>query len=870
MKRYNFRIAISALFLYGLSYAQTSESDIIGDYLRRSSSGKIYNDASFKVLNVQKEKTLEGKVININQTYNDIPVYGAISSVLIKNEAVSYLSENFIEISSEKNRAVDRTPAFDVKSNFSTVLNKIGLKSDASLYTFDVRKHNTVITELAYLPKEDQSLQLIYALNFFEHGTNNYWNILIDAKNGELINKSNLTLSCDFSDSPYSHNHESASDFALKTKKDSPHTKINSVGNAAQSASYRVFPLPVEAPTFGGRALLTDPWFIDASPLGWHDDGSSQYTTTRGNNTYTYADETGNNSPSSIAEGGSNRVFDFPFDGSKEPVTYKDASITNLFYLSNKMHDIFYRFGFNEEGRNFQANNFGKGEAFTDSDPVLSEARDGGGINNANFATPPDGYAPRMQMYLWESRNYLNYNSPAELISRKPITGTNTDFGKPLPLTPLTADVVLASPLNGCTALSNSNLTGKIALIQRGDCPFDQKFRSAQDKGAVAVIIYNADPNQAIGDMVGSGITVSIPGLSVNNEEGTIIKEKLDANINVNVSLQNKKNLLDGSMDNGIIAHEYTHGISNRSTGNGYSCLNPFLANEQMGEGWSDFYALMITNSANATAADSRGVGTYVSNQSTTGSGIRPAKYSTDFSVNSYTYGDTNGMAYSNGDGSFSIDVHSIGFIWATMLWDLHWKFADKYGFSNDIANNMNSGSAKMMQLVANALKLQGCYPSFIKGRDAIIAADQAINNGENKCMIWEAFAKRGLGANAKSGKTAGSANTLVPSISDQVEDFSVPVSCLNLNTQDSVVEDSGIILYPNPAKTEFSVKTKKSFTSEKVMISIFDLSGREISRQLTDIATEPVNTSNLQDGVYIVKGEGIGISFSKKIIIKK
>ncbi|MEG2429795.1 MAG: phosphoribosylglycinamide synthetase C domain-containing protein, partial [Oscillospiraceae bacterium] len=52
----------------------------------------------------------------------------------------------------------------------------------------------------------------------------------------------------------------------------------------------------------------------------------------------------------------------------------------------------------------------------------------------------------------------------------------------------------------------------------------------------------------------------------------------------------------DGSLDNGIIAHEYGHGISNRLTGpiSNANCLSNL---EQMGEGWSDFFGLMITKS---------------------------------------------------------------------------------------------------------------------------------------------------------------------------------------------------------------------------------------------------------------------------------
>ena len=71
----------------------------------------------------------------------------------------------------------------------------------------------------------------------------------------------------------------------------------------------------------------------------------------------------------------------------------------NLFYLNNVIHDILYRHGFDEAAGNFQVDNFGKGGRA--SDPVQAEAQDGGGTDNANFATPPDGRSPRMQMFLF-------------------------------------------------------------------------------------------------------------------------------------------------------------------------------------------------------------------------------------------------------------------------------------------------------------------------------------------------------------------------------------------------------------------------------------------------------------------------------------
>jgi len=85
-----------------------------------------------------------------------------------------------------------------------------------------------------------------------------------------------------------------------------------------------------------------------------------------------------------------------------EPDKYKDASVSNLFYWNNIIHDIFYAAGFNEVSGNFQENNFGKGGKGVDA--VQANAQDGSGYNNANFATPPDGQRPRMRMYLWNAQ----------------------------------------------------------------------------------------------------------------------------------------------------------------------------------------------------------------------------------------------------------------------------------------------------------------------------------------------------------------------------------------------------------------------------------------------------------------------------------
>ena len=55
--------------------------------------------------------------------------------------------------------------------------------------------------------------------------------------------------------------------------------------------------------------------------------------------------------------------------------------------------------GFTETAGNFQQNNFARGGA--GNDEVQADAQDGGGTDNANFETPPDGMNGRMQMYVF-------------------------------------------------------------------------------------------------------------------------------------------------------------------------------------------------------------------------------------------------------------------------------------------------------------------------------------------------------------------------------------------------------------------------------------------------------------------------------------
>jgi len=215
----------------------------------------------------------------------------------------------------------------------------------------------------------------------------------------------------------------------------------------------------------------------------------------------------------------------------------------------------------------------------------------------------------------------------------------------------------------------------------------------------------------------------------------------------------------DGDLDAGIIMHEYSHGISNRLTG-GPSVVNCLQNSEQMGEGWGDWFGVMLTMRAGDTRTTNRGVGTYALFQATTGPGIRPAPYNTNFAANNYTYQRTRTAAV----------PHGVGFVWATILWEVAWDLIDAHGFSANFYDaNGTAGNQIAMNLVMEGMKLQPCSPGFVDGRNAILAADVSLYGGVHTDLLWTAFARRGLGFGASQGSSGSNA--------DNTEAFNTPES---------------------------------------------------------------------------------------------
>lgn len=603
---------------------------------------KISNSDVSWIVTSENTSSISGvKNVYFRQALNGLEIYGTESSVHVLpngKELKSY--NNFVKDVAQKSNigvnpsktAIQAVQAAASHLGYSiteslTEISKKNAVSQKTLVSKGGISLSEIPVELMYQKLENGLIVLVWNLSIQSNSKSEWYSVRVNANTGQIIDKGNWMTSCNFD-----HDHADGDHQEHRVYGPSNYTGLQ-VSNAMLTGSYEVFAMPLENPLYGTRSIVTDVVNTDASPFGWHDTNGAagaEYTVTRGNNVTAFKYGGSNNGYQT--DGGNALVFHFPYNANyTSNNTSLDASLTNLFYWNNIIHDVLYQYGFDEVSGNFQQNNYGNGGA--GNDQVQAQGQMGFDCN-AYFGTPPDGDSGVMQMYICSNK--------------------------------------------------------------------------------------------------------------------------------------------DGSFDNLVMVHEYGHGISNRLTG-GPSNSDCLWNGEQMGEGWSDWYGLMLTMDADDEPTDARGIGTYLFGQSAGGQGIRTYKYTTDMTVNPYTYDDIKN----------EWGPHGIGTVWASMLWEMTWLLIEEYGFDEDFYNG-DGGNNIALALVTEGLRLQPCSPGFVDGRDAILAADMALYGGANQCIIWEAFAKRGLGISATQGSS--SSNT------DGHEAFDAPAGIAELTVTEEVCISEGVM----------------------------------------------------------------------------
>ncbi|HEX6023429.1 MAG TPA: M36 family metallopeptidase [Solirubrobacter sp.] len=712
--------------------------------------------------------------VNFNQRYKDLEVFGGHATINVGPDGrVIFTGGRLVRLQP----ATSARPRLGTVEAIEATARKLKLDEPAKLRVLERESgpvDTTVLStggisgepiesRLGWWP-ENGRLRLAYQNVIDDTESSSLWAATVDATTGALLHKDDWT------------SHDNVKELRQRLDRQGEARRLapafqafalgGSPSPVVDGSRYRVFAWPNESPNDADRTLVANPADSVASPRGWHDinnSGGADFTTTQGNNVHAYLDQDSNNAPDYRSEpsGGASLRFDFPLDLAQHAQANRDAAVTNLFYSNNMIHDVLYRYGFDDASGNFQENNYGRGG--TGGDPVQAEAADGSGTNNANFSTPAaDGGKPRMQMYLWPG-NQLGPQNQLVIDGGSTYGASWARFTPPVMSSGLPGRTLVYGG-TGCTESAYpASRPGEnwIAVVDGGTtpCSYLQRVEVAQSLNADAVVVVDTGTSQTPPILAGSMIDqpVVIPAVAVNSADGAALKALIAAGPAPTANLRmnpDRAPIRDGDIDNGIVIHEYGHGVSNRLTG-GPKTSNCLSGNEQAGEGWSDFFAITFMLDPRLDKPEgTRGLVPYALFQSDrTQNGLRPRPYSRNMEIQPFTYDSIKSNGWLNGT-SLALP-HGLGHGWAAVLWDMTWDLIDKHGFNANLYGDWSSGgNNRAIQYVVDGLKMQGCFPGLIVSRDAIIAAAEARNPGVDTCTIWATFARRGFGYSAVQGTT--------------------------------------------------------------------------------------------------------------------
>lgn len=392
-----------------------------------------------------------------------------------------------------------------------------------------------------------------------------------------------------------------------------------------------------------------------------------------------------------------------------------------LFYFNNVLHDYLYEIGFTEQFWNFQMDNFGLGGAGGDS--VSVQAQDGSGTNNANFGTPDDGSNPRMQMFVFTEGTFRRSNG-------------DFDF-----------DVVAHELYHG--------VSNRSAAKGSGDCL------------GITLVGESGGMGEGWGDFIGASMADDdAAGEFVTGEYDIGIRRLSEANYRwsygaIDQTVRNRRDQQPGDAAPGSIPFQV------HATGELWSATL-----------WDMRELLIMKNPAGIFYDGSCGVnpggycrlgsGTsfYIGNRLVQSVDTQhPVNYRASFGTSSGSTPTMNGAEHNFRPGVLAAEINSLG------------------NRNGPLATAVSEGGRLADKLVLRGLQLTPCNPSFVDMRDSILLADSEMTGGENRAIIWRAFASHGIGVLANSSGGANDPGGGTQSAPTVVEDFSVPAGVTECET---------------------------------------------------------------------------------------
>jgi len=290
---------------------------------------------------------------------------------------------------------------------------------------------------------------------------------------------------------------------------------------------------------------------------------------------------------------------------------------------------------------------------------------------------------------------------------------------------------------------------------------------------------------------------------------------------------------VDGDYDMSVIGHEYTHAISNRMVAGPDRGLSGFQAGA-MGESWSDLDAMEYLAANDLVPA---GQSAFVTGQYVTGNKVRGIR-DYDLSKNPLNYSDL-------GFDLTGPEVHADGEIWNAVNYDLRQAFINKYGAGSSALRRSCAegrtpvarcpGDRRWIQLVYDGwLLMANGNVSMLDARDAMLAADEMRFGGADQDLLWNTFARRGMGSGAATNTNADS---------DATPSFASP-RARNATVRFTAVDDAGAAV---PGARFF----------------VGDYQARTVPVADTDAATPLPDTASIASGRYsfVAQAPGHGMT---------
>jgi len=161
-------------------------------------------------------------------------------------------------------------------------------------------------------------------------------------------------------------------------------------------------------------------------------------------------------------------------------------------------------------------------------------------------------------------------------------------------------------------------------------------------------------------------------------------------------------------------------------------------------------------------------------------------------------------------------------------------------------------------------LQMQGTVGMYVK--------DSELNGNQKESLEITYF--DGSEYIMSTGSSVELASGYVSKLFGNSTNFSIitAASRTTVNTSQQLNKDLAYRLYPNPARGQFFLSFNE-VVSEAVVVSIYDLSGKEMfRRRLDSFKSEPmlISTENWASGLYIVVVETSDGVLSKKLIVQQ